>query len=257
MFTVTGDAKVQKATCIDAGDTSGDRYDIYVLMNPSPQELKWWNDVHCALHKSLSMIIPVDGHAKLRDNNCCLTQSQLQSLFFGKSYDPTIIDTSNTSSNEEKMALKKKLFCISEQVLASTQKVVFPNPVKRNGKDDSKKSNKLRDSTPSTQPADDKPLILDVSIGMRLLNAYRGIYKDKKLRLWNDSRMTAIAPSRSSLSCGSSSRKCLSAATDDTAIGDDAKKKVDAAAGSSQGLVTLAPGSTEWNARKLKQTTSG
>lgn len=258
--------KLQKADSID--NTSGEKYDIYVLMNPSKRELKWWNDVHSALHKSLSMIIPVEGHAKVRDNNCCLTQSQLQNLFFGKSYDPMTIDNNSTSTEEEKAALKKKLYHIAEQVLASSQKVVFPNPLTKNDMDTnhtkkSKKEEKLSEiSSTASQSAtmgsvtDEKPLILDVSIGMRLFNAYRNIHKDKKLRLWSNSRVTATAPSSGLISTKNSNTGLSSASNNDSKVKvDDDMKKEAKSAGSSGAAVV--PGSAEWNKRKLRQKESG
>ena len=219
-----------------------DTYDIYLLQHPSKNDLRWWADAHKDLNKSISLYIPLDTdsggeHAKLTDNNCFLTTAQVQNIFFGDSFNPSLLNesTSTTSTtattsattsaanasgknNNKSSAVEQsstaastsnnknaKLYHISEQIISASQnKLVFPNPLKDTNTNayDRKRSNKTasgklpddkepvnKDITPRTHQ-----LITDIPIGLRLINAYKSMYKDKKLRLWKTPRITKAPP---------------------------------------------------------------
>ena len=104
---------------------------------------------------------------------------------------------------------KKNEFHIAEQVSGVRQQFVFPDPLARPARPDSATptsltltftlGNRHKDitsdaatstttSTPGTSPDPHAALILDVPLGMRLLNSYRLGYKDKIMRMWKKGR---------------------------------------------------------------------
>jgi hypothetical protein len=221
---------IEKAGVIEGSSKHGDVYDIFLLSNPSKREMKWWNEVHDELSKSVSMLIPVEGHAKIRDNNCNLTMSQLQNLFFGHSINV------KASEDESEESLKKK-YHIAEQIISSKQVLIFPNPLEKN--ENTKNHGK--------KPAFPSDLIIDIPIGLRLINAYRNIYKDKKMRLWSNPRNITESKSSTLLLNGKSNTSSLNS------LVPSQISRSNMAVGKPAAIV---PGSSEWGKKRLDSQTS-
>ena len=200
--------------------------------------------VHEELQKCFNMLIPGEGLSKIKDNNCCVFQSQLQTLFFGRPIDVSAILTESGGNTD----LLKKYY-ISEQVQSSKQTVIFPNPFDtHNNKSKSREGKDKKNSNPYSF---DNELIIDVPIGMRLLNAYRNIYKDKKMKLWAVPRTSAPADSPAALASTPTGGLNTGLTIKATSLVPSQMYRSGKTA-----IPTPVPGSADWGKKRMESNTS-
>lgn len=182
-------------------------YDVFFILKPSKKDIRWWKDCHMRLTKSVGMLVPMEGHSKVTDNNCGLTSDQLTEIFFGPC-EPEHI---------------------AAQVLALRQNIIFPKPVDASsgqsvsvakavvatgkaGKRGHKQEQERKGSqNVGEQEASERPFIVDLPLGMRLLNSYRSIQKDKKIRVWMPSDSAGASTASGEPVPGSAEWKALKA----------------------------------------------
>jgi hypothetical protein len=196
-------------TATGGGDVAQVALDMYIIDSPSTRELRSLRKLHDSLPVSISMLIPTIGNAKVIASNCIPKRSQLCKLFFGEytSYDEMLAyNTGNSGGGvsggggggQEKGGgggggerEKKSDRHIAEQVLASTQRIVFPHSsllpssaaATANGRATAAatSSGGLQASGygGSASSSAFPSLIADVPLGIRLLNSYRNGYRDR------------------------------------------------------------------------------
>ena len=194
--------------------------------------------------KSFNMLIPGEGLSKIKDNNCCVSQSQLQTLFFGRPIDVSAILTESGGNTD----LLKKYY-ISEQVQSSKQTVIFPNPFDtHNNKSKNREGKDKKNANPYSF---DNELIIDVPIGMRLLNAYRNIYKDKKMKLWAVPRTSAPADSHAASTTTSTGGLNTGLTIKATSLVPSQMYRSGKTA-----IPTPVPGSADWGKKRMESNTS-
>jgi hypothetical protein len=151
--------------------------EIYIVSDPSSRQLRSLKKLHDDLPCCLSMLVPSLGNAKVTASNCVPSRESLRKIFFKDEADEEgAVDDYNAayggagdiSTNGSK---KKSEFYIAEQIISSRQQFVFPDPFHPDDLKDTKDTTKEMSSSSS--------LVLDVPVGMRLLNSYRFGYKDK------------------------------------------------------------------------------
>jgi hypothetical protein len=149
--------------------------EIYIVSDPSSRQLRTLKKLHDSLPCCLSMLVPSLGNAKVTASNCVPSRESLRKIFFKDEADEEgAVDDYNAAygggggdggGGDGKK--KKGEFYIAEQVASSRQQFVFPNPFHPDGY-----------GTATSSPMSSS-LVLDVPVGMRLLNSYRFGYKDK------------------------------------------------------------------------------
>jgi hypothetical protein len=136
--------------------------------------------LHDVLPCCLSLLVPSTGHAKITASNCKPLRPRLQRVFFKEDHyketAPTPGEAGDTAGAGAGQG--KSEFHIAEQSTGTRQQFVFPNPL------DHPQYPALTDpSAPlsgvggAAGGVGSRALILDVPLGMRLLNSYRLGYK--------------------------------------------------------------------------------
>jgi len=164
-------------------------YKVYVVAMLSKAEQKALHSLHDHLTYCMSVLLPREGNAKVTSSNISPNDSAIRRIFFAQEADT------------ERYQTRK----ISQTVQASKQIMVFDDPFKPASEKQQQqetpkgKSKKKGGNHQQTQPrsSSSRPsLLFDVSLGIRLLNAYSAGYKDRKMRLWRTPRSRFSQPWR-------------------------------------------------------------
>lgn len=168
-----------------------DTYYLFVVAMVSKNELKALHSLHEHCPHCLSLLLPRQGNAKMTASNVSPSPEALRRVFFASDVDDPDFKPPK----------------ISESVQACKQVLVFPDPFKNDeavGKNDSKdkqgkpsknsaqkkdRKNAASSAAPGESPR--PPLMIDVPLGIRLLNSYSSGYKDRKMRLWRTPKSSA------------------------------------------------------------------
>eukprot|EP01041_Mallomonas_annulata_P007018 gene7018-14283_t len=160
-------------------------FEAFVCTSPSKNEIKLLNAIHTDLPLCLRMgVFGSDSPAVLMAYNCVPASGKLEKLFYGCNID-TCVDNSHDHATHR----------ISEQIHSSLQKISFPtvdtNDLQfHDSRRESMNSSKDRKLDKSFQLTEENyieevsPLVEDIQLGMRLLNAYQQGYYDRHIRLW-------------------------------------------------------------------------
>ena len=146
---------------------------------------------------------PFSPHPLVTASNCVPLKPHLQRIFFKEDHLKPTQESSGSSTGAaatEGGEGKKNEFHVAEQVSGIRQQFVFPDPLVRPSSDTPPSTSlmltftvgshhKDKDiqqalSASTASPGSHAALILDVPLGMRLLNSYRLGYKDKIMRMW-------------------------------------------------------------------------
>ena len=153
-------------------------YKVYVVAMLSKAEQKALHSLHDHLTYCMSVLLPREGNAKVTSSNISPNDAAIRRIFFAQEADT------------ERYQTRK----IAQTVQASKQIMVFDDPFKsptekQKQQEKSKGKNKKKGGNhEQPQPISRTSLLFDVSLGIRLLNAYSAGYKDRKMRLWRTPR---------------------------------------------------------------------